>query len=161
MTSTCRFRSAPIYSNKERSKDSIYLCPIYTIQGGHLLLDLHTREEISWGVAKLVPITELVIKWVEQLAAWDKVKALKFTPIKHYITLMIILQEWMTTKMMIQLKQMKQKKSCKKLLQIAEVAQEGILLGLLRKAAALRVLDQIQAAMTKAEESVNSLSGCM
>ena len=62
-----------------RTRDGIYLRPTNTVQGGHEVLDLSTKRVITCGRVKVVPMTDLVIKTVEEWGKSQGFKELKFT----------------------------------------------------------------------------------
>ena len=62
-----------------RTRDAIYLRPTNTVQGGHEVLDLHTKRVLTCGRVKVVPMTDLVIKTVEEWGKAQGFKTLKFT----------------------------------------------------------------------------------
>ena len=62
-----------------RTKDGIYLRPILTARGGHILLNLTTKREITCTKCDVIPLTETAKLAVEDMAKTDGVKELKFT----------------------------------------------------------------------------------
>jgi nucleotide-binding universal stress UspA family protein len=69
----------PKNSMRTRTLDAIYLRPAPNRQGGHEVMDLHTGRVITRTCFIEVPITDLVIQTVEQLAHAQGFKNLKFT----------------------------------------------------------------------------------
>ncbi len=69
----------PTNTNAPRTLDAIYLRPMMNKQGGHELMHLQTGKLIKRHSVKVVPMTELVIKAVEQMAAEQKMTGLKIT----------------------------------------------------------------------------------
>ena len=76
--------TTPTNTNARRTIDAIYLHPNTNQQGGHELMNLGMDKVITQRKVMEIPITDLVIKAVECMAALDKVKSLKFTN-KHGI----------------------------------------------------------------------------
>ena len=63
---------------KARTRSSIYLGVPDNIQGGHLVMSLETGFELSSPRVTKVPITDIVIKTVEDMAKRQGFKTLKF-----------------------------------------------------------------------------------
>ena len=63
---------------KARTRSSIYLGQPDNIQGGHLVMSLETGKELSTQRVTVIPITDLVIKRVEEIAHNQNFKTLKF-----------------------------------------------------------------------------------
>ena len=61
-----------------RRIDGIYLRPTTTLQEGHILMDLQTGREFTRARVVKTPITDHVIKRVEQIATAQGFKSLKF-----------------------------------------------------------------------------------
>jgi len=55
----------------------LFLTPIKNKQGGYVMLNLATNKEITSTRITLVPITDLVIRTVKELAAQDGMTSLK------------------------------------------------------------------------------------
>ena len=68
----------PKNSNKPRTIDGIYLRPTKTLQGGHEILDLNTNRVITRPKVTVIPISDIVIKRVEEMATEQGIKTLKF-----------------------------------------------------------------------------------
>ena len=68
----------PTNTNALRTLDAIYLCPMDNIQGGHELMDLNSGQVITQRKVTEIPVTELVIKAVKQMAYNEGFKSLKF-----------------------------------------------------------------------------------
>jgi len=62
---------------KQRTLDTLLLTPMKNKQGGHVMLNLATNKEIASTCITQVPITDLVIRTVEELAAQDGMTPLK------------------------------------------------------------------------------------
>ena len=62
-----------------RTLDCIYLCFTKNQQGGHELLDLHSNCIITHHALTEVPLSQLIINRVEQLAKQDGITNIKFT----------------------------------------------------------------------------------
>ena len=69
----------PKNTNAPRTLDAIYLRPSKNKQGGHELMDLSTGRLITRCKVKKCPITPMVIKAVETMAAKQGMTSLKFT----------------------------------------------------------------------------------
>jgi hypothetical protein len=65
-------------SNVTRTLDAIYLCPAQNQQGGHELMDLNSGQLISRNIVHEIPVTDVVIKAVENMAYQQGFKSLKF-----------------------------------------------------------------------------------
>ena len=63
--------------------DCIYLWYTNSQQGGHELLNLHTAQVITHHAVTAVPITPLIVKHIEALAAHDGMKNIKFVFRNH------------------------------------------------------------------------------
>jgi len=62
---------------KPRILDTLFLTPMKNKQGGYVMLNLATNKEIASTCITQVPITDLVIRTVEELAAQDGMTPLK------------------------------------------------------------------------------------
>jgi len=62
---------------KQRTLDTLFLTPMKNKQGGYVMLNLATNKEITSTRITQVPITDLVIRTVEELAAQDGMTPLK------------------------------------------------------------------------------------
>jgi hypothetical protein len=73
--------------NAARTIDTIYLCPVINMQGGHELLDLNSGRVITCAQVTQIwaPITDVVIKAMEQIAEDQGFKTLKFKNCKGTI----------------------------------------------------------------------------
>ena len=71
-------KTTPTNTNAPRTLDAIYLRPTDNIQGGHELMDLNSGRVITRRKVTEIPVTELVIKAVEQMAYNEGFKSLKF-----------------------------------------------------------------------------------
>ena len=71
-------KTNPTNTNKPRTLDAIYLHPTDNIQGGHELMDLNSGRVITRRKVTEIPVTELVIKAIEQMAYNEGFKSLKF-----------------------------------------------------------------------------------
>ena len=69
----------PKNTNAPRTLDAIYLRPAKNKQGGHEVMDLTTFRPITRPRVWQVPVTDLVIRAVEQKAEDQGMKSLKFT----------------------------------------------------------------------------------
>ena len=69
----------PSNTNAPRTLDCIYLGPIKSKQGGHKLKDISTGKVITRRQVKELPMTDIVILAVEQMAKRQGIKSLKFT----------------------------------------------------------------------------------
>jgi Mg-chelatase subunit ChlI len=58
--------------------DAIYLKPAMNMQGGHELMDLNSRRVITWERVSQIPVTDVVIREIEQIAEDKGFKPLKF-----------------------------------------------------------------------------------
>ena len=67
----------PMNTNAPRTLDCIYLRPLQNVQGGHELLNLTTGLVITRPRVWEIPVTDVVIKAVEKLAADQGVDSLK------------------------------------------------------------------------------------
>jgi hypothetical protein len=65
-------------SNAARKLDAIYLHPALNMQGGHELLDLNSGRVITRARVAKIPVTDVVIKAIEQIAKDQGFKTLKF-----------------------------------------------------------------------------------
>jgi hypothetical protein len=65
-------------SNAARTLDAIYLRPGVNMQGGHELYDLNLNREITRARVTQIPVTDVVIKAIEQIAEDQGFKTLKF-----------------------------------------------------------------------------------
>ena len=70
--------AATTNTNLPRTVDAIYLRPTNSIQGGHELMNLSTGKLITCAKVKPVAMTELVLKAVENFAALQGFRSLKF-----------------------------------------------------------------------------------
>jgi hypothetical protein len=64
--------------NFTRTLDAIYLRPAQNQQGGHELMDLNSGQLISRNIVHEIPVTNVVIKAVENMAYQQGFKSLKF-----------------------------------------------------------------------------------
>ena len=69
----------PSNTNAPRTLDCIYLGPVKSKQGGHKLMDISTGKVITRRRVKELPMTDIVIRAVEQMAKKQGIKSLKFT----------------------------------------------------------------------------------
>jgi hypothetical protein len=69
----------PTNTNAPRTIDCIYLRPFSNIQGGHELLDLRSGRVITRRRIKEIPVTDLVIQTVENMAIEQGLTTLKIT----------------------------------------------------------------------------------
>jgi hypothetical protein len=69
----------PTNTNAPRTIDCIYLRPFPNIQGGHELMDLKTGRVITRRRVTEIPVTELVIQAVENMAHEQGLTTLKIT----------------------------------------------------------------------------------
>jgi hypothetical protein len=58
--------------------DAIYLCPAQNQQGGHELMDLNSDQLISRNIVHQIPVTDVVIKAVGNMAYQQGFKSLMF-----------------------------------------------------------------------------------
>jgi hypothetical protein len=65
-------------SNVIRTLDAIYLRPAQNQQGGHKLMDLNSGQLISRNIVHKIPVTDVVIKAVKNIAYQQGFKSLKF-----------------------------------------------------------------------------------
>jgi hypothetical protein len=65
-------------SNVARTLDAIYLRPALNMQGGHELYDLSSGRVITHARVTPIPVTDMVIKAIEQIAKDQGFKSLKF-----------------------------------------------------------------------------------
>jgi hypothetical protein len=65
-------------SNASRTIDEIYLRPVNSMQGGHELFDLNSGRVITRARVTQIPVTDVVIKAIEQIAEDQGFKSLKF-----------------------------------------------------------------------------------
>ena len=70
--------SDPSNTNDPRTIDAIYLRPIKSMQGGHEVMDLNSGRMVTRYKVTECPVTPLVIKAVEAMAAKQNIKSLKF-----------------------------------------------------------------------------------
>jgi len=68
----------PSNTNAPRTIDAIYLCPLQGKQEGHELMDLQTGKLITRRRVTEVPVTPVVIKAVEAMAAKQGITSLEF-----------------------------------------------------------------------------------
>ena len=64
--------------NVTRTLDAIYLRPAQNQQGGHELMDLNSGQLDSRNIVHEIPVTDVVIKAVENMAYQQGFKSLKF-----------------------------------------------------------------------------------
>jgi hypothetical protein len=64
-------------SNAVRTIDAIYLQPALIMQGGHELHDLNSNRVITCARVSIIPVTDGVIKAIEQIAKKQGFKSLK------------------------------------------------------------------------------------
>jgi hypothetical protein len=65
-------------SDVTRTLDAIYLRPTQNQQGGHKLMDLNSGQLISRNIVHEIPVTDIVIKAIENMANQQGFKSLKF-----------------------------------------------------------------------------------
>jgi hypothetical protein len=65
-------------SNVTRTLEAIYLRPAQNQQGGHELMDLSSGQLISMNIVHEIPVTDVVIKAVKNMAYQQGFKSLKF-----------------------------------------------------------------------------------
>jgi hypothetical protein len=65
-------------SNVTRTLDAIYLRPAQYQQGGHELMDLNSGQLITRSIVHKIPVTNVVIKSVENMAYQQGFKSIKF-----------------------------------------------------------------------------------
>ena len=65
-------------NQRSRTVDGIYLKPTRNMQEGHWILDLNTEQKIRRSKVEVFPITSQVIKKVEDMAAREGVKDLRY-----------------------------------------------------------------------------------
>lgn len=83
-------------TNRPRTINSIYLRLERNIQGGHELMDLQTGRVIVSSRVTEIPVTDMVIKYVEQMDEDKGITSLKSYNRKRKIfSMMMIWQEWM------------------------------------------------------------------
>ena len=71
-------QDTPYNTMAPRAIHCIYLCPAEDEQGGHVVMDLRTgRETTRFGKINVLPVTDLIIKRVEAMAAKQGIKSLK------------------------------------------------------------------------------------
>jgi hypothetical protein len=73
-----KHESTKASSNVARTLDAIYLRPAQNQQGGHELMDLNSSQLISRNFVHEIPMTDVVIKDVENMAYQQGFKSLKF-----------------------------------------------------------------------------------
>jgi hypothetical protein len=73
-----KHESTKTSSNITRTFDAIYLRPAQNQQGGHELMDLNSGQLISRNIVHEIPVTDAVIKAVENMAYHQGFKSLKF-----------------------------------------------------------------------------------
>jgi hypothetical protein len=71
-------KSTKTSSNVTRTLDAIYLRPAQNQQGGHELMDLNSGQLVSRNIVHEIPVTDVVIKAVENMAYQQGFKSLKF-----------------------------------------------------------------------------------
>ena len=62
---------------KQRTLDTLFLAPMKNKQGGYVMLNLATNKEVASTRITQVPITDVIIQTVEELAAQDGMTPLK------------------------------------------------------------------------------------
>ena len=67
----------PTSTNALRTIDAIYLQPIKNVQGGYEQMNLATERLVTYPTATELPVTDMVIKAVEEMAAKQGIKSLK------------------------------------------------------------------------------------
>jgi hypothetical protein len=72
-------------SNAPRTLDTIYLKPAMNMQGGHELMELNSGPVITRARVLQIPITDVVIRAIEQTAEDEGFKTLKFNNRKGVI----------------------------------------------------------------------------
>jgi hypothetical protein len=65
-------------SNAARTLDAMYLRPALNMQGGHELYDLNSGRVITRARVTQIPVTDVVIKAIEQIAEDPSFKTLRF-----------------------------------------------------------------------------------
>jgi hypothetical protein len=65
-------------SNASQTIDSIYLRPVNTMQGGHELYNLYSGRVITKARVTQIPVTDVIIKAIEQFTEDQGFKLLKF-----------------------------------------------------------------------------------
>jgi hypothetical protein len=65
-------------SNASQTIDAIYLRPVNSMQGGHELYDLNSGRVITRARVTQIPVTDVVIKAIKQIAEDQGFKSLKF-----------------------------------------------------------------------------------
>jgi hypothetical protein len=65
-------------SNAARTIDTIYLLPVINMQGGHDILDLNSGRVITRARVTQIPVMDVEIKAIEQIAEDQGFKTLKF-----------------------------------------------------------------------------------
>jgi hypothetical protein len=70
--------STKMSSNVTRTLDAIYLRPAQNQQGVHKLMDLNSGQLISRNIVHKIPVTDVVIKAVKNMAYQQGFKSLKF-----------------------------------------------------------------------------------
>ena len=68
----------PTNTNRPRTIDAIYLRPLMNDQGGHQVMNLHTGEVITTPRVVKLPMTDMVIRRVEEMARAAGTISLKF-----------------------------------------------------------------------------------
>ena len=68
--------SQPKNSQLPRTIDTVYLRPIYNMQGGHQLLNLLTKKIITRRNVTPLPLSQVIINTVEKMAQDDNMKGL-------------------------------------------------------------------------------------
>jgi hypothetical protein len=73
----CNNKNNPTNSNAPQTLDAIYLRPATNLQGGHKVMNLATGQVLTRPRVREIPVTPVVIKAVEKLAAQRGIKSLK------------------------------------------------------------------------------------
>jgi len=85
--SHCQAFTEPAIKNdlKQRTRDMLFLTPTKNKQGGYVMLNLATNKEVTSTRITQVPITDLVIQTVKELAAQDGMTPLKIENCTHTV----------------------------------------------------------------------------
>jgi hypothetical protein len=65
-------------SNVTRALDAIYLRPVQNQQGGHEFMDLNSGQLITRNIVHKIPVTNVIIKAVKNMAYQQGFKSIKF-----------------------------------------------------------------------------------
>ena len=69
----------PKNTNHPRTIDCVYLRPLNNKQGGHELMNINTERKTTRPRVWELPVTDLIIQRIEELAAKDGIRSLKLT----------------------------------------------------------------------------------